>query len=420
MRSVNSGSIGRRVARVRSKAIWCGFVRAITLVISITQIQADASETETIEARYHRAISGINQFRSNMNGHWFGFTSEHRQNLTGTPQVRECRGVIYYSESQIYTAYLNFSTTSETPPGQTQLTMQTEAIVEDDLVVWVNNLLLPTTIRVSRSSSMDFVSDRFHHSRLSDVTRLFQQRIINFATQDFARPRLISSGQLVVRSQMGEAIKTPGSSEPSNNRFFDVIFSNDSEMRPIDNRILKLQSNGETLQLGFVDVRYGKLSNGKTVIRRIISESREDEPDSVPEIHDIQIREIECPDWNTTPAHFCIPATSFSVFEADMNGRFQPLLQELPGDADQMFRRIEENDWEKYIAAQRKTLDSMDAFVRAEVVSSETALEPQTAPQVASQAFPNTSVVAALLGFIIAVLVVIWIVLWKRAYSRRQ
>lgn len=335
--------------------------------------------------------------------------------MSGSPQVRECRGVIHYSESQIYMAYLDFSTTSERPRW---LAEQTEAIVSDHWVVSTNHQFPSQTVAVSSPEDPQFVSTASIHRIQSDPTLLFQQRIVDFATQDFAKPRLNANGQLVVRHSSGQALKEPGALVSPRVRMFDVIFSGDSEMRPTSNRLLKLHADGQIQELGFFDVRYGLTTAGKTVIRSIASEARGEEQNAIPEIYDFWIREIDCPAWNTTPPRISISSNSITVRQHGVDGQQLPDTHELPAEVEGLFRRIETREFKQLLDDQKKTLDSMDAFVRAEVVPAEPTPAFETAPQEA-HTFPSASVVATVLGTIIMVLTGLWIVLWKRTYSRR-
>lgn len=390
-------------------------VSAIVLTVAVIRIP-DVSAAETMEARYRRAISGLDQFRNNMNGHWFGFTSEHRYVVDTSPRARERYGVIFYSESLIYIAYLEFP---DSPDRPRWLAQQTEAIISDRWVISTNHLFPPQTVTISEEKSPQFRTDESACRILSDVTLLFQQRIVDFAIQDFAKPHINANGQLVVRCSSGQAVSNAGSPAAPGNRVFEVVFSGEPDIRPASNKMLKLSANGETQELGFVDVRYGQTSAGNTVVRRIVSEARRDTSDEIPEVYDIRIREIECPGWNTTPPRISRTSELLAVRQHDAGGRLLPDTDRLPADVEEMFHQIQRSEFKQQIVNQKKTLESMDAFVRAEVVSP----EPAPAVDAASQqaiTFPLANVVTTVLGAVVIVLVGIWTVLWKRAYSRRR
>lgn len=375
-----------------------------------------AAADESPEERYQSAMAGLSRIRTGMNGRWFGFVGEHRATVNGRQRVRERSGVIFYSESATYLACLESTTSPETSRW---LSQQTEAMIENNRIVSTNHLFPSPLVVECFADEQEFPATMSAHRLLADVTLLFQQRIMDFAVQGTRKARINSQGQLVLTIRPDQSLRKSAADTSPGTRVFEMVFSSGSEMLPIENRSLKLLPGGETVQLGFVDVRYGTTFSGAGIIRRIISEARRESTAEIPEVFDLRIRELACPAWNSTPPCIGLAPGPVTVKHPGAAAQVYSGPDDLPPDLQKVFRRFEPSRWTSYLATQKQQLESIPEFVRAENVKPWTAFTAETQPS-ANPSSRFIRVAAMLFVACAGCFGILWIILWKRAYSRRE
>lgn len=350
-----------------------------------------AFQPDPAEVRYQQAVAGLDRFRSNMDGHWFGFCSRHVYSQNKTVRSRETQGVIFYSPSKIYIAYLDYAENSDL---QRRLSAHTEAVISDRWVISTNHLYPTPELSLTERPDSQHLRSASPLQKMTDITLQFEENVARFITHRSANPVIDAQGNMRVRYTHGP-------------RIFEVVFAGDSDPLPVSMRQLKELPPGKVQQLGFLNIDYGLTLTGKAIIRRITTELRHNDPNEIPETNDFRIREIRRPTWCAWPIGIGVASDETVVKQYDVQSRPMPPGTPFPSDVDELMCRQGLIPLQQHLSAQRKGLESIGEFVRAENL-------PITAP-VAPPVRSHWGIIAATLGCGILAIVVVWIVLWKRA-----
>lgn len=394
---------------------WTGLLLS-GLIAGTAMFVAQSSCADTSDTRYQKSMAGLDRFRENMNGRWFAFTMRRQYDTDRATQKQEAHGIIYYSDSLTYMAYLRFF---DSASGETSQIEHVEGVITDRWVIARDHKRNPEALEYAESSSPQFSQIVYSLRFYSDITLLFERYVVDIATHEFARPSLDPDGRLVVTHDRARYMRDPNPQHLRNQPVLEVIFEGEADIRPLGTRLLMPQDNGQLQRCGFVDVRYTRTGEGKAILQQITSDVRREAELPSHEVLQIQCRETARPSWSSWPPRISLRQATVAAGGLESLVPGHPDESEFASEISLLVRVPDDNQLSEFLIQQTTSLETTDEYVAAVAVNppegTADARSHHNRPAESSPGLP----VPLMLALILLCIVSCWVVLWRRTYSGR-